>query len=399
MSILARSVSAVVLLTAAACGDALMPEGMTVRDSMGIRIVEYAGEPAPTHSVAFSAEPLYRHGHVEGDYLFQMIGVGALQPDGGAVVFDSGTREVVTIDSDGELRQLLARSGQGPAEVRAVRAILVSGQDTVIMEDAGNRKLMRFENGELAWTRPVDGYLMPRGIDPDGNLLTVTARYSPRFEAPWLPGYMVRQELEGDVFDTVAAYDMAQHLGPEGRQHPFPSQGFATATGGEFIYGRTDIPELTWRGPDGGIWQIVRWNPMRSYPTDGHWDSYVEQLRSELPRMNPQLSRAEAEALVQQQLESYEVDSSEPVPIFITLEDDGSGGVWMADWTPAISPEALKSYAWIQSGGEWLGSVELPERFQLLDVSGTKALGILRDEMDVESVAVFEVIVTPLEGQ
>lgn len=39
-----------------------------ISDSAGVRIVEYAGQPAVEPPFALAAEPLYRHGANPGDY-------------------------------------------------------------------------------------------------------------------------------------------------------------------------------------------------------------------------------------------------------------------------------------------------------------------------------------------
>ena len=49
-------------------------------------------------------------------------------------------------------------------------------------------------------------------------------------------------------------------------------------------------------------------------------------------------------------------------------------------------------YTVISSDGEWLGKVEAPPRFRVLDVAAGLVLGVELDEMDVGSVAVYELI-------
>ena len=49
-------------------------------------------------------------------------------------------------------------------------------------------------------------------------------------------------------------------------------------------------------------------------------------------------------------------------------------------------------YTVIGPDGEWLGTVETPPRFRILDVGGGLVLGVELDEMDVESVVVYELV-------
>ena len=83
----------------------------TVRDSLGIRIVEY---DQPHEAPAISLDLIWEHGHAPGDYEFQIAWLGALDVDGGAVIGDGRNQEIVAIPSSGTDHVILARSGQGP---------------------------------------------------------------------------------------------------------------------------------------------------------------------------------------------------------------------------------------------------------------------------------------------
>ena len=56
------------------------------------------------------------------------------------------------------------------------------------------------------------------------------------------------------------------------------------------------------------------------------------------------------------------------------------------------APGSDHGRAVISPDGEWLGQVEAPPRFRILDVTGGLVLGVLRDEMDVENVVVYELV-------
>ena len=44
--------------------------------------------------------------------------------------------------------------------------------------------------------------------------------------------------------------------------------------------------------------------------------------------------------------------------------------------------------------GEWLGTVEASARFRILDVAGGLVLGAEKDDMDVESLVMYELVGT-----
>jgi len=391
----------------AACtpADTGQATSATTRDSAGVHIVEYPATPQPTHSITLSSEPLLRHGHRDGDYLFQTVWTGALQPDGGVVIGDGRNIEVVLIGPDGELRSVLASTGEGPSEVRRVMSVMVLGQDTIVVEDDGNGKHMVFEDGVLVRTVPTAGDfalnvgLRTMGVDSRSRLLMTSSAYMPGFEEPWLQGHMVVFDLDGSPADTVGSYDWVRSVGEGESANPFGTGGRPAVSGGSFVYGRSDIPELTWWGTEGGVQQILRWAPEREYPTARHWDAFESSLRADYPRNNPGRSEAELAPLIERSLARYEVRPEEPLPLYTEIHGDRDGGVWLSAFVPGSPLGSFPSYDVIAPDGIWLGAVEAPAGFRLLDVAGDRVLGVLTDELGVESVAVFGLTMPPLEAR
>jgi hypothetical protein len=143
----------------------------------------------------------------------------------------------------------------------------------------------------------------------------------------------------------------------------------------------------------------VRWNPERSYPNDAIWERFQSELAVDLARVNPDMGDAEVAQFVREQLARYRVEPDHPLPLFGVIHGDDAGGVWLGEWVPR-SIDGISRYTVIAPDGQWLGTVELPPRFRVLDIDSAngRVLGVLRDEMDVQSVAVFEISVEPLES-
>lgn len=383
------------LVAAQSCDQAPPTSGQPVeRDSAGVRIVEYDGAPAPIGS--FSVERLYQHGHAPGDYEFQFPMRAALRPDGSVLVGDMGNQEVVDIASDGSGHALLAVSGQGPEEVSRILSVHVRGSDTVWVEDDGNAKLMRLVAGAPTVTVSMDGDfsltsgLIALGIDRSGErFLMSTSAYRPGFEQPWLEGHLVRFDPESRRADTVATYDLAPR-GPETGVNPFGSSGVVAETGGDFVHARRDVPELVWRGADGGVRQIVRWNPDPSYPTGSDWETFEADLRVDLKRVNPQLSQDDVAAFLDEALGRYEVYPDEPLPLFGHIHGDDAGAVWMAHFVPSSSPRAT-GYDVVSAAGAWMGTVEFPMPFLVMDIRGDLVVGAFTDDLDVQAIAVYRI--------
>ena len=165
------------------------------------------------------------------------------------------------------------------------------------------------------------------------------------------------------------------------------------AAGGLFVYGRSDTPELIWRQPDGALSQVVRWQPERIYPTDEHWRTFAADLRAVLPAANPHLQTEEAiEDLIRRALAFYRVEPDQALPLFGTPFGDDEDRVWLPEYAVASARNGSPSYTVIAASGEWLGTVDAPTSLRVLDVAGGRVLGVVKDEMDVESAVVYELV-------
>ena len=388
----------VLVLALAACGaDPGSEPGMVVRDSAGVRIVEYAGTPAADASIAFAAEPVYRHGDGPDDHVFTTIWDGVLLGDGSAAVFDPRNGEVVLLDPDGTFRSVLASQGEGPGDVGFVPAMFASGSDGLLLNDSGNSRFTLFAGDSLARTtripQAVSYAFSANGIDADGRILMSSSSYRRGFPDEWLPGYMVRFDPETEAVDTVATFDWVPFRPPDDvPEHPFPHYGLVAGVAGEFLYGRTDIPQLTWRRAGGSVRQIVRWEPEWVYPTDEHWEVFATDIRETAHTYNPQAQSDEARAeLVESMLGGYEMKRDQPLPLFGIPFGDDEGRIWLGEFV-VVGRSGTPSYTLFSSDGEWLGRVAVPEAVRVIDVAGGRALGVATDEMGAESVVVYELV-------
>jgi len=80
------------------------------------------------------------------------------------------------------------------------------------------------------------------------------------------------------------------------------------------------------------------------------------------------------------------------LPLFGSLLGDDEGRVWLPEYAVASQRNGYPSYAVISSSGEWLGRVDAPPGVRVLDVAGGRVLGVVKDEMDVQSVVVYKLI-------
>ena len=379
----------------AACGTDTGRTGdvqVQIEDSAGVRIVEYAGVPQVEPPFVIAEDPLYRHGANPGDYIFQFVEAGRLFPDGSAVVAD-WYGEVVVLSRDGTTHEVLARVGEGPGEVISPYAVFVLGKDSVLVPDARLSRLTLFVGDSVARivSLPRAQHFGVAGIGSSGKLL-LWNRFPHRswvdIEEEWLAGHMTLFDTETGTLDTVASYD---HWPRQRSGQPRPiirPIGEVTVAAGRFVHTRSDTPEIIWRLPDGTLERIVRWRPEPTLLTE-QLLAGGEAYNRTIGRMNYGVSEARLEEIIEEDMSRYRAMIGQPLPLFGSPFADADGNVWLPSYRPAY-PEEGSPYTVISPDGEWLGQVETPPTFRILDVTGGFVLGVLRDEMEVENVVVYE---------
>ena len=367
-----------------------------LEDSAGVRIVEYVGVPEVEPPFAIAEEPVYRHGANPGDYEFQGINVGRLFPDESAVVADRENSEVVVLSPDGTTHRVIARRGQGPGDVTYPYSMFVLGQDSVLVPDNRLSRLTLFVGDSVARiaSLPRSSIVGVAGIGSSGELLLVNRipyRSLSDLEEEWLAGHMALFDIETGALDTVASYDHWPRLPPGLPWNPMAAVGEVTVAAGQFVYTRSDRPEVTWSLPDGTVTQIVRW---RAEPV-----RLTEELLEPVEAYERMSNRVDYSDLPDSRIEEFTREGmswyyamiGQPMPLYGSPFADADGNVWLPSYRLAY-PEEGSPYTVISSDGEWLGKVEAPPRFRILDVAGGLVLGVLRDEMDVENVVVYGLV-------
>jgi hypothetical protein len=87
-------------------------------------------------------------------------------------------------------------------------------------------------------------------------------------------------------------------------------------------------------------------------------------------------------------LESMAVPETRPA--YGDLLVDAAGYLWAAEYVRY--PRSPRYWTVFDSSGAWLGRVELPERLQLHAVGEDWALGVWRDELDIQHVRLYRLV-------
>ena len=365
-----------------------------IDDSAGVRIVEYAGMREVDAPFQFAAEPLYRHGTNPGDYAFQGIHPGSLFPDGGAIVSDVFNKELIVLSPDGTSHEVIAGPGEGPGDVDYVGATFALGQDRFLAVDQFQYRLTIFDGGSVEQTvdiRHADG-LSVAGIGSSGHMLMTTGSYRSGFEEEWLRGHMARLDMETGAVDTVASYDLIARAPPGMRWNPIGAGGWITVADGQFVQTRSDRPEVTWRRPDGTVTQIVRWQAEPEPLTEEMLEGIEAGLRARNQMANPGAADAVIDRMTDESMADYRTVIGGPMPLFTITFADSEGRIWLPSHRPGARKEGAPDYTVIGADGEWLGRVQAPPRLTILDVAHGLVLGVQLNEMDVETVVVYELV-------
>ena len=131
----------------------------------------------------------------------------------------------------------------------------------------------------------------------------------------------------------------------------------------------------------------MRWEPEWVLTSEENWDPFITCMRSYLRTL---LGPSATEEWIEQTWARWDYDPTRTYPLFGWIRDDGEGRAWLENrWESSCYPQRLTA---IGPDGAWLGAFEPPEGFLPLHMAGGRVLGTVRDQMDVQSVAVYELV-------
>jgi len=376
----------VTLCSSPGCADPAPDSFPVTRDSAGITIVENG---PLSDEIAFEVGPaLYQVGWKEGEPQFGEIRSAALLPGGRAAVEDAISNRVTVLTRTGSVDTVWGGGGAGPNEIGHLVSLWHLGGDTVLVEDDGNRRMTVFQDGaalrssRIEYGGNVTGF---NGIGLQGpRTLIMTQFWWPlHFQEPWLQAPIVRYDLDTGGFDTLRTYDFQRRVPTDREANPFRPVGHAAVTAGGLAVTRGDRPEAELLDADGTTTHLIRWVEERTAVPDSAWAVLEGEVRARSGGGSEERLNERNERL----REARRAAAEEPLPYSGGLHGDRFGNLWVA----AFSTDRLhiSHYRAFSPVGVWLGWVHMPPRFQLLDIGRDHVLGIRRDTLDVEAVALY----------
>lgn len=355
---------------------------VTVHDSAGIRIVENRVE-FETLPEWRPAEPDVRIGLLEGEPEYQLHEVrdATRLPDGRLVVVNRGSHEVRVYGRDGAHLASFGGEGGGPENLTRPRAVLAEG-DSLFVLSRGSVSTWS-AGGEFRSLRSLEvggGYIAAWRAG-GGLALWLSETVIPRVE-----GGTARHPVTIRVgSDTLARYAGTRfvrvpsergirlrtvHLYTEPQMDSYGDRVFG-ASGEEravdvWSADGTRLASIRWDGP-----------PLEVEP--GDFEAYREEAFTE----------AEAEGYLEMLRDGFDdVPVAETFPALSALHAATDGSLWVRRYDRPGDPEGQR---WLvfDSDGRLARRAWLPADTELLEVGPEHIVLLERDELDVESVAVY----------
>ncbi len=402
---------AVALLGLASCQRSDSTDSpITTVDSAGVRITTINTSPSVLDewTLAAAADLTLTAAETGDSSAFADIGSARWLSDGRIVVVDAEARRLLLFDATGKLVRALGRRGAGPGEFRNVTSVTVLPGDSLLTFDRSLRRL-------TVW-HPDSGYVrsMPVGgtsleswpedawLWPGGSIVVLQLSITPQAAIP--PGAGVRRwpmrarltllDTSGRALGSSPEFDgMYTGLYERGDTRlPFSNQPFAAIARDRIIYFGS-----------GASFALAYLNSDFAPAGELRWPAH----REDLSQAEVAAVKAEAVALAgtrvppDQLARPFEINFAAQIlpkerPAIGRVFVDHEDRLWVERF------EATRLGSRIQKAGDrWtvlsrdgrpVARLKIPDATRLEDVHGTRALLVVRDSLDVQTVAVREIV-------
>lgn len=375
------------------------PSLVVHRDSAGVRIVEALG-PLWGDSSLWSIDPephvdLTRSGSGSAHEFFRVRDVRQ-RPDGSVVVADRGSQEVRLYSPEGRFLGSAGGVGDGPGEFRNLWKVEPSADDILALDQRGRITVFA---PDLGPTHTFD--LSARAFDlhglGDGTVVVEVFSFTetpPGTQVIRSPRALLRYDLAGARIDslgeTAGGEEVARVIDDRPISGPplFRREGHVAANDDVILEGSADLMEVRELSVTGDVVRILR---IPDYPlslTDEEVAAEREaQFDIELP------PGATFPPFLRQFIEELPAPAARPAYADILV--DPSGAVWLELYRGRSEQDRPQAWLVLDADGTWLGTVEAPNDFAVMDVAMDAVLGVWTDELGVEHPQVLTLARTP----
>lgn len=367
----------------------------------GQEVVESA---APRDAdLTLAEEPLLRVGIVDGplEYIFGNVTGAVRLEDGSVVVADEQSGNLRRFDANGRHIWTSGRSGEGPGEYEGLRLLRNCPGAPLTVFDWNLDRITELDlDGNVLATRS----LLAAGVRPYSGL--VCASDGRLVYQPWPDdlGASYEEDLaEGDFYRWHTTLMSAEgeevatlRSGIPGAERIFvqPGSSGPRQWGKDVVYapvgtgvwfGTADDYELEHVDWTGRVTRIARWAGPDLGVTDDQVDRYGEAL---LRRYDDPASRRRFE---RETWPDWRDDLPERLPAYEALFALSDGGLWVKTFRWHAPGEELHL---LDANGVWLRRLTFPRGATVLDIGPDWVLLSQRNELDIPTVALYELVET-----
>ena len=381
-----RGVAVLLLCGLASCvSQESGPPLVVQRDSAGITIVEAMrplwGDSSLWH---IDPEPLLDLTLTGSGPSHEFFRSGSMKqrPDGSLVIADRDSREVRVFSETGEFQGVFGGRGDGPGEFTNLGRVENAG-DTLLAFGRG-RVVVASQDLAVIRTFNIDRFAYDLHYLRGGAIV-------PELRPPVLPQQgvsglirnpqaLVLLDLEGTRIDSIGETQGSESYvharGDEfgGADPLFARSAHIETLEGRLFRGSSDMMQVEELDVSGSLVRILR---IPGYPLDLS-DAQVAAEREVRLEAVPEAMPA----FFRQMVEDFPTPATRPAYDDILV--DPSGAVWLELHRGASERDQPQEWLVLDADGTWLGTVGIPDRFTVSEVTMDAVLGVWRDELDVE---------------
>lgn len=368
-----------------------------VADSGGVPVV-INGRPDPDNDPAWTvaSDPAVEIGVLEGRPEYQLVQVSgaAVMTDGAIVLADRGAHELRFYDADGRHLRSVGREGDGPGEFRSVELIGLFGGDSILTFDQYQRRTSVFgPAGAFARSFTAGGeaelaFPYPVGVFADGSLLVREGGVYRAGEASTgvdrAPVRLFLAGPDGRIADSLGVFPGSEaFVFTEGRSLSVSTLMFGrdlveAVSGRRLALGNNDGYSVRVLRSDGSDVHVVRRRQEPVPVRDADVEAFMADELSDIDQGDENRRRM---AL----LRFEQMPRHETFPAYASIELDAEGHLWVEQYRGPREAETV--WHVFDQDGVFAARVRLPSRLRVLEIGDDWVLGVTRDDLGVERVA------------
>ncbi|MEZ4416717.1 MAG: 6-bladed beta-propeller [Gemmatimonadota bacterium] len=374
-------------------------EAVSIQDSAGVEVVDNH-TPEWTDATRWHVAPgaSLRLGSAGGPVETQFSEVvGALRtPEGLLFVADGASRQIRVFDRAGALHAVVGGAGDGPGEFRSLSALgVMEGKGVWAYDFLARRFTWLSLEAELLGTTTLPAE------PPVLSAVGVLEGREPVLRQVWAatilagaatagfrrdPVAWVRFDASAVTVDTLGVFPGREVTltSDAGRLvmnlPPFVHTSEGAVRGTRIVVGTQDSLRFEELDRGGALTRQIRLPTPSLAVTPAALEAELDRGVATVPPEQRTARRAALAAL----------EHAASQPAHARLLFDAEGNLWIEPF--GLPVEGSAPWSVVDRTGRWLGRIDLPGGFRMLDAGAGELIGVERDAFDVEEVVVYPLV-------